>query len=61
MKSAKYHPLAESELVGSAAFYEDRRPFLGDAFLDLIDETLAKIQSAPEMGKPGSSEHGIGK
>lgn len=57
MKPVKYHPLAESELVGSAAFYEDRRPFLGDGFLDSIDETLAKIRSAdvgrrrPEAGK----------
>ena len=53
MKPAKYHPLAESEQVGSAVFYEERRPLLGDAFLDSIEETLAKIRNAPEMGKPG--------
>ena len=53
MKSVKYHPLAESELVGSAAFYERRREFLGDGFLELVDETLTKIRSNPEMGKPG--------
>jgi toxin ParE1/3/4 len=53
MKPVKYHPLAESELVGSAAFYERRREFLGDGFLDLVDETLTKIRSNPEMGKPG--------
>ena len=53
MKPVKYHPLAESEQVGSAAFYERRRPFLGDHFLDLIEEALAKIRNTPEMGKPG--------
>jgi plasmid stabilization system protein ParE len=53
MKSVKYHPLAESELVGSAAFYERRREFLGDGFLDLVNEALTKIRSNPEMGKPG--------
>jgi toxin ParE1/3/4 len=53
MKPAKYHPLAENELVGAAAFYEGRRPFLGDDFLDSIDETVAGIQIAPEMGNPG--------
>ena len=53
MKPVKYHPLAESELVGSAKFYEERREFLGDAFLDLVDETIARIRSGPEMGRPG--------
>jgi toxin ParE1/3/4 len=52
MKPAKFHPLAESEMIGSAGFYEDRRPFLGDDFLDSIDEALAKIRNTPEMGKP---------
>ena len=45
MKAAKFHPLA-------AAFYEEHRPYLGDDFLDLIEETLLKIRSAPEMGRP---------
>lgn len=55
MKPVKYHPLAESELVESAMFYERRREFLGDGFLDLIEETRAEIQGNPEMGKPGKS------
>ena len=53
MKPVKYHRLAESEQVGSATFYEARREFLGDSFLDLIAETLAKIQDNPGLGKPG--------
>jgi len=56
MKPVKFHPLAESEMISSAGFYEERRPFLGDEFLDSIDETLAEIQSIPEMGKPERSQ-----
>ncbi len=53
MKPVKYHRLAESELIESAKFFERRREFLGDNFLDLIEETLAKIQTNPDVGKPG--------
>jgi hypothetical protein len=53
MKPVNYHRLAESELVESAKFYEERRAFLGSNFLDLIEETLAKIQINPSLGKPG--------
>lgn len=53
MKPAVYHRLAESDLVSSARFYEQRREFLGVNFLDLIEETLAKIQAKPDLGKPG--------
>ncbi len=53
MKPVKYHRLAESELIESALYYESRREFLGDNFLDLVDETLIGIQSNPAWGQPG--------
>jgi toxin ParE1/3/4 len=53
MKAVEYHPLAENELVGSAAFYERRRQLLGDDFLDLVEEALKRVKSRPTMGKPG--------
>jgi hypothetical protein len=53
MKPVKYHRLAESELIESALYYESRREFLGDNFLDLVDETLTGIQSSPAWGRPG--------
>ena len=53
MKPVKYHRLAESELVESGLFYERRRVLLGDNFLNLIEEALAKIQANPDSGKPG--------
>ncbi|HEX7570365.1 MAG TPA: type II toxin-antitoxin system RelE/ParE family toxin [Verrucomicrobiae bacterium] len=53
MKPVVYHRLAENELVESARFYERRREFLGESFLDAAGETLAKIQANPEFGQPG--------
>jgi hypothetical protein len=53
MKPAAYHRLADNELAGSAAFYEHRREFLGEVFLDAVDETLAKIQNNSALGHPG--------
>jgi hypothetical protein len=37
----------------SAAFYERRCEFLGEAFLDAVDETPAKIQNNSVLGHPG--------
>ena len=53
MKPVKYHRLAESELIESALFYERRREFLGNNFLDLAEEALAEIRSHPDWGKAG--------
>lgn len=53
MKPVAYHRLAESELVASARFYERRREFLGDNFLNLVEDTLVKIQTNPDLGRPG--------
>jgi hypothetical protein len=53
MKPVAYHRLAENELVESARFYERRREFLGENFLDAVGEALAKIQINPDLGKLG--------
>lgn len=53
MKPVKFHRLAESELIESARYYESRREFLGDSFLDLVDEALIGIQRHPAWGQPG--------
>ena len=53
MKPAVYHRLADIELARSAVFYERRRKFLGEAFLDAVEETLAGIQNHSELGHPG--------
>ncbi|MEI9962140.1 MAG: type II toxin-antitoxin system RelE/ParE family toxin [Limisphaerales bacterium] len=53
MKPVTYHQLAENELIESACFYERRREFLGDNFLDTVEKTLVKIRANPDLGKPG--------
>ena len=53
MKPVAYHRLAENELVESARFYEQRREFLGENFLDAAGRTLANIQTNPEFGRVG--------
>jgi hypothetical protein len=53
MKPVAYHRLGDNELSESAAFFESRREFLGEAFLDAIDATLAKIQNNSKLGHPG--------
>jgi hypothetical protein len=62
MKPVKYHPLAENELVGSAAFYEQRRPFLGDGFLDLaLKKPLRKSGALPKWAGPVNTKHEAGR
>lgn len=40
-------PLAEAELQESAQWYEDRRPGLGDEFLDAVLALLRRVQEHP--------------
>jgi plasmid stabilization system protein ParE len=53
MKFVAYHRLAENEMIESAAFYERRRPFLGERFLDAIEVTAEWIQKSPDIGRRG--------
>ena len=53
MQSVIYHRLAENELVESARFYEARRDFLGEGFLDLVEEAVAELRAQPAWGTPG--------
>jgi plasmid stabilization system protein ParE len=53
MKPVAYHRLAASELIKSAKFYERRNPTLGEAFLSVVEATLPRIQSRPELGQIG--------
>jgi plasmid stabilization system protein ParE len=43
-----YHPLAETEMVEAARFYENRVPMLGVQLLDAIDAAVIEIQRAPK-------------
>jgi len=56
MKPVAYHPLAESELIQSAVFYEARREFLGEELLLAVEEALATIQRHPGVGRPEKAQ-----
>lgn len=43
-----YHPEAELELIEAARFYENRVHTLGRQFLDMADDAVNRIQTAPE-------------
>jgi toxin ParE1/3/4 len=41
-------PDAETELTAAAAWYEDKRPGLGDQFVTAVEAALAEIEESPE-------------
>ena len=43
-----YHPAAESELIESARFYEQRVPGLGREFVGAVDQAIAAIAEDPK-------------
>jgi toxin ParE1/3/4 len=52
VKPAKYHPLAQSELIDSALYYENRHTGLGDRFLTAVDNSLKLVREHPGLGAP---------
>ena len=52
MKRVVYHRLAASEFVEASAFYERRRPFLGDRFVAAVDVARELVRENPERGRP---------
>jgi mRNA-degrading endonuclease RelE of RelBE toxin-antitoxin system len=51
VKRVVYHRLAADELISSARFYEERRPFLGEDFLGEVELTRKALQKHPESGR----------
>jgi hypothetical protein len=47
---AGWHPLARRELFEAADFYEARVQGLGEAFLDVIEEAVARVRRYPAIG-----------
>jgi toxin ParE1/3/4 len=43
-------PAAGKELIDAAAFYERRRPGLGDRFIDEVERVIALLLEHPELG-----------
>jgi toxin ParE1/3/4 len=49
MKSVRFHPEAESEMVDAAMWYESRQEGLGKRFLTFVQDALNRIELNPEM------------
>ena len=49
MKTVKFHPDAESEMIDAARFYEDKQPQLGKRFLQAVSQTAEKISWNPSI------------
>ncbi len=52
MKRVVYPRLAASELIEASAFYERRRPLLGDRFVAAVDVAREKVRENPARGRP---------
>lgn len=51
MKPANYHPLARSEMIDSALFYESRRRELGERFLEAVKTAEGRVRKNPLLGR----------
>jgi plasmid stabilization system protein ParE len=55
---ARFHPEALAELVDAAGYYGARSTLVGEAFVEAIDEALARIAEMPRAAPtwPGRPE-----
>ena len=51
MKSIKFHPKAELEMIEAASFYEEKQRLLGKRFLQAVEQPLNKISLNPQIYK----------
>jgi len=49
MKSVRFHPAAEAEMIAAAAFYEAQQAGLGRRFLTSIQDALNRIRLNPRL------------
>ena len=49
MKSVRFHPEAEAEMIDAAAWYEAQQAGLGKRFLACVQEALNRIQLNPGL------------
>ena len=49
MKSIRFHPEAESEMIDAAAWYESQQTDLGKRFLTCVQDALNKIKLNPTL------------
>lgn len=49
MKVVKFHPDAESEMIGAAVYYETQQPDLGRRFLASVQDAVNRIRLNPHL------------
>ncbi len=49
MKTARFHPDAESEMIEAAAYYEAQQPDLGRRFLASVQDAVNRISVRPGL------------
>jgi plasmid stabilization system protein ParE len=49
MKTVKFHPDAESEMIAAAAYYEGQQPGLGRRFLASVQDAVNRINLNPHL------------
>lgn len=47
MNLVRFHPEAEAEMIGAAAWYEKQQPDLGKRFLATVQDSLNRIKINP--------------
>ena len=56
MKEVRYHPLARTELIESAFWYDERQSGLGHRFITAVEDTEKLLRENPQLGMPVESE-----
>lgn len=49
MKTTRFHPEAEAEMIAAAAWYESQQQDLGKRFLSCIQDALNKVEINPVL------------
>jgi len=49
MKTVRFHPDAEAEMIEAAAYYETQQPALGRRFLVSVQDALNRLASNPSL------------
>ena len=49
MKSVRFHPEAETEMIEAAAYYEAQQPHLGRRFLASVQDAVNRISVNPRL------------
>lgn len=49
MKTVRFHPDAEAEMIGAAAYYEAQQPDLGRRFLAAVQDAANRIAVNPRL------------